>query len=255
MARVEYKDMIDFAKVILEDYKLFQGIELVPLRTYAGMDTKPAWEFKTPMATGFYKSYLIKGNNKIEKITIGELNYMRRAKYCALNMTSSDDYDLPIYACEFDETAPRVGITVDFMPTVDIAVHEEYVEKYLAPLADLWRKYRTIPGFSKEGRCLVQRRYGPWPWARETLSPFSLDGKVEEREDRKKVVEAIVEYARVWLDLLKKAEPIRDPEYKQEMLMRKKKMQKYYRDLDPGGEVLKKIFGEDKHRLFISLVF
>lgn len=255
MARIAYEDMIDFAKEILEDYKLFEGIELVPLETYQGMDTRPAWEFKTPMASGFYKPYLIKGGDKIEKITIGELHYMRRAKYCSLNLTASDDYDLPIYACEFDETSPRLGVTIDFMPTVDIAVHEEYCERYYTPLANLWRRYRTIPGFTKEGRCLVQRRYGPWPWARETLSPYSLDGKVEERQDRKKVMEAIVEYARVWLELLKKAEPIKDPEYKHEMLRRKKTMQRYYRDLDPGGEVIKKIFGDEKHRLFVGLVF
>jgi hypothetical protein len=255
MARVDYKDMIDYTKEIIEDYKLFEGIELVPLETYEGMDTKPAWEFKTPMATGFYKPYLIKGDDKIEKITIGELHYMRRAKYCILNMTASDDYDLPIYACEFDESAPRLSVTIDFMPTVDIAVHEEYREKYYTGLADLWRKYRTIPGFTKEGRCLVQRRYAPWPWARETLSSYCLDGKVEEKEDRQKVMEAIVKYGRVWLDLLREAEPVKDPEYKQEMLMRKKAMQRYYRDLDPGGEVIKKIFGEEKHRLFVSLVF
>jgi len=255
MARVDYKDMIEFAKEILEDYKLFGGLELVPLETYQGMDTRPAWEFKTPMASGFYQPYLIKGDSKIEKITIGELHYMRRAKYCILNMTASDDYDLPIYACEFDESAPRLAVTIDFMPLADIAVHEEYGERYLDPLAGLWRKYRTIPGFTKEGRCLVQRRYGPWPWARETLSPYCLDGKIEEREDRKKVMEAIVEYTRVWLDLWRKAKPISDPEYKQEILMRKKTMQRYYRDRDPGGEVLKKIFGEGKHRLFVSLVF
>ena len=62
-------------------------------------------------------------------------------------------------------------------------------------------------------------------------------------------------YRPFWLNLLEKAEPIKDPEYKQEMLKRKKTMQKYYRDLDPGGEVLKKIFGQDKHHLFVSLAF
>ena len=255
MAKVPWNEMVAFEKVIVEDYKLFEGIDLVPLETYEGMDTRPAWEFKAPMATGFYKPYLIKGSDKIEKITIGELHYMGRAKYCALNMTASNDYDMPIYACEFDETAPRVGITMDFMPTVDMAQHEEYREKYYREISALWRQYRTIPGFTKEGRCLVQRRYGPWPWARETLSPFSLDGRVEEKEDRAKVMEAVVAYARVWLAMLKKAEPIRDNQYREEMLRRKKKMQKYYRDLDPGGEVMKKIFGEGKHHLFVSLVF
>lgn len=255
MAKVAWNEMVAFEKVIMEDYKLFEGIELVPLETYEGMDTRPAWEFKAPMATGFYKPYLIRGSDKIEKITIGELHYMGRAKYCALNMTASNNYDLPIYACEFDETAPRVGITMDFMPTVDIAQHEEYRGKYYRELAGLWRQYRTIPGFTTEGRCLVQRRYGPWPWARETLSPFSLDGRVEEKQDREKVMEAVVAYARAWLALLEKAEPIRDAGYREEMLRRKKKMQKYYRDLDPGGEVMKKIFGEGKHHLFVSLVF
>ena len=116
-------------------------------------------------------------------------------------------------------------------------------------------QYRTLPGFTKEGRCLVQRRYAPWPWARESLSPYSLDGRVEEPEDRYKVMDAVAAYARVWLELLKKAEPVKDPQYKQEMLARKKVLQKLYRDRDPGGEVIKKIFGEDKHHLFVSLIF
>ena len=255
MAKVAWNDMTAFARVIVEDYKLFEGLDLVPLETYEGMDTRPAWEFKAPMATGFYKPYILRGSDRVEKITVGELHYMGRARYCALNMTASDAYDLPIYACEFDETAPRVGVTVDLMPVVDMGRNEEYRQKYYRDLAPLWRKYRTIAGFTSEGRCLVQRRYGPWPWARESLSPFSLDGRVEEKEDRAKLMEAVVAYARVWLELLKRAEPMRDEDYRREVLRRKKKLQQYYRDLDPGGEVLKKIFGEGRHRLFVSLVF
>jgi len=255
MARVDYKDMIKFTEEIIIKPRLFEGLDLIPLETYEGMDTRGAWEFKTPMATGFYKPFVMKGSTKIEKITYGELHYMRRAIYSAMNMTAGDDYDLPIFSCEFDESAPRIGVTIDLMPVVDIAVHPEYVEKYLSPLAPLWRKYRSLPGLTREGRCLVQRRYGPWPWARETLSPFSLDGRIEEPEDRVKILSAIIDYARVWLEHLKKAEPITDPAYKEEMLARKKTMQKFYRDRDPGGEVIKKIFGEEKHLLFVSLIF
>ena len=40
--------------------------------------------------------------------------------------------------------------------------------------------------------------------------------------------------------MLEKAEPVKDPEYKKEMLKRKKTLQYYYRERDPGGEVLKK---------------
>lgn len=255
MARVDYKDMIKFFEVAIEKPGLLQGLDLVPLETYEGMDTRPAWEFKTPMATGFYKPFVLKDSDKIEKITFGELHYMRRAIYCAVNMTAGDDYDLPIFSVEFDESAPRIGLTIDLMPVVDIALHPEYQEKYLSPLEDFWRKYRALPGLTRDGRCLVQRRYASWPWARETMSPFCLDGRIEEPEDRIKIIDAIIDYARVWLDLLIKAEPIRDPAYKQEMLNRKKVMQKFYRDRDPGGEVIKKIFGEEKHHLFVSLIF
>ncbi|MCX5901724.1 MAG: hypothetical protein NTX06_13515 [Proteobacteria bacterium] len=255
MARVDFKDMIQFADEVVVQRKLFEGLEMEPLETYLGVDTRPAWEFKTPLANGFYKPFVLKGSDKIEKITYGELHYMGRVKYCALNFTCSDDYDLPVMACEFDESAPRLSITLDFMPLVDIAVYPEYREKYLVPLGNLWRKYRSIPGFTKDGRCLVQRRYAPWPWARATLSPYPIDGRVEEPEDRISVLDAVVDYARVWLEMMKKAEPIRDPVYKQEMLTRKRALQKYYRDLDPGGEVLKKLFGEEKMKLFVSLIF
>jgi len=255
MAKVAWNDMVQFEKVIVEDYKLFEGLDLVPLETYEGMDTRPAWEFKAPMASGFYKPYLIKGSDRIEKITIGELHYMGRAKYCALNMTASDDYDLPIYACEFDETAPRVGITTDFMPTVDIAQHQEYREKYYSALAGLWRQYRTIEGLTKDGRCLLQRRYGHAPWARETLSCYLLDGKVEEEEARYQVIEAAVAYIRVWLDHWRKAEPVEDPVYKQEIAKRRKTIKEYYLAHSPGGEMLKKLFGKEKSHLIESLLF
>ena len=129
MARVKYDEMVQFEQEIVENHKLFEGLELERLKSYIGMDTEPAWEFKTPMAHGFYKSYLIKGSDKIEKICVGELHYMRRAKYCIVNMTATDDYDLPIFACEYDETAPRVGVTNDFLPIVDVGAHPEYREK------------------------------------------------------------------------------------------------------------------------------
>ncbi len=125
----------------------------------------------------------------------------------------------------------------------------------MIPLNDAWREHRTLNGLTREGRCLVQRRYGPWPWARASLSPYPLDGNIEESENRYKILDAVTAYARIWLKMLEKAEPIKDPEYKEEMLKRKKTLQYYYRERDPGGEVLKKIFGEEHHRLYINLIF
>ena len=52
MARVDFKDMVSFADVIMERQKLFDGFELETLEEYEGMDTSPARDFKTPMAIG-----------------------------------------------------------------------------------------------------------------------------------------------------------------------------------------------------------
>ena len=211
MARVDFKDMIEFEKEMVESQKLFEDLDLVPLEKYLGRDTREALEIKKPMATGSYKAFRLRGSDKIDKIAYGELHYMRRAKYCSMNFTTSDDYDLPIFACEFDESAKRLSITIDFMPVVDIAVYPEYREKYLDPLADLWRRYRTLPGLTEEGRCLVQRRYAPWPWARESLSPYPVDGRVTETGDRCKVVEVVAAYAKTWLGLCKRPSRYRTP--------------------------------------------
>ena len=73
MARVDYKDMIHFKEELFDRHKLLDGLELEPLPVYDGMDTTVLWEFKTPMTEGFYKPFLVKGDDKIEKLTIGEL--------------------------------------------------------------------------------------------------------------------------------------------------------------------------------------
>ncbi len=255
MARVDYKNMIRFRDELVEKHKIFEDMELVPLETYEGMDTRVLWEFKTPMIEGFYKPFQVRGDDKIEKLLIGELHYMKRAIYCSLAITVNDAYDLPLLTCEYDQTAPRVTVTVDFMPAVDMSVHQEYRKKYYTALAGLWRQYRTIEGLTRDGRCLLQRRYGHAPWARETLSCYLLDGKVEEEEARYQVIEAAVAYIRVWLDHWRKAEPVEDPAYKQEIVQRRKTIKEYYLAHSPGGEMLKKLFGKEKSHLIESLLF
>jgi hypothetical protein len=255
MARVDYKNMIGLAEELFERHKLFEGMELVPLETYKGMDTRGLWEFKTPMTTGFYKPYTVEGDDKIEKLMIGELHYMKRAIYGSLAITATGEYDLPLFTCEFDQTAPRATIAVDFMPAVEMSIHQEYRERYYTPLAPLWRKYRTIEGLTKDGRCLLQRRYGHAPWARETLSCYCLDGKVEEEAARYQVLEAVVAYARVWLDHWREAKPVDDPGYKQEIMKRRKTIKQYYLANSPGGEMLKKLFDAEKSHLIESLLF
>jgi hypothetical protein len=87
------------------------------------------------------------------------------------------------------------------------------------------------------------------------MSHFPIDGRVNEIEDRKQIKDVVIAYTKIYLELLEKAEPIQDPEYQKEVETRRKAIQKYYRDLDPGGEVLKKIFGDEGEKLIVSLIF
>ncbi|MFC1591089.1 hypothetical protein ACFL43_01045 [Thermodesulfobacteriota bacterium] len=255
MSRVAFNDMVKFVEEVVEKAGLFAGLDLEPLETYQGMDTKVARNIKTPMAAADYRAFRVKGSDKIDKIAYGELHYMKRAKYCSLNLTCGDDYDLPVYACEYDETAKRVSITIDLMPLVDLGAHPQYREKYLDPLGGLWRKACAMEGLTENGRCVVQRRYGPWPWARASMSPYPIDGRLSNTEDRMNILEAVTGYARHWLELLEQAQPMPEGDYREEVLKRKRVMQKYYRDLDPGGEVLKKVVGDAREKVIVSLIF
>ncbi|MCP4714449.1 MAG: hypothetical protein GY868_04970 [Deltaproteobacteria bacterium] len=254
MSRVDFKDMVKFVEEV-EKSGLLSGLDLEPIESYQGMDTGVARNIKTPMAMADYQAFRIKGSDKVDKIAYGELHYMKRAKYCSMNFTCGDDYDLPVYACEYDETAKRLSITVDLMPLVDVGAHPEYRKKYLDPLGGHWRKARVLEGLSVDGRCLVQRRYGPWPWARASMSPYPIDGRLSNTDDRMNVLEAVFGYARTWLELLEQAQPMPEGDYKEEVLKRKRVMQTYYRELDPGGEVLKKVVGNEREKVIVSLIF
>ena len=87
------------------------------------------------------------------------------------------------------------------------------------------------------------------------MSHFPIDGRVNEIEDRKQIKDVVIAYTKMYMELLEKAEPIQDSEYQKEVETRRKAIQKYYRDLDPGGEVLKKIFGDEGEKLIVSLIF
>jgi len=69
------------------------------------------------------------------------------------------------------------------------------------------------------------------------------------------VIEAVVAYARVWLDLWREAEPIKDPVYKQRVVARRKTVKEYYLARSRGGEMLKKLFGPEKSHLIECLIF
>jgi len=120
MPRVAYDDMVKFVDEVIKQPGLFDNFDLEPMESYLGRDATPYLDFKKPMALGTYQGYKVKGSDKIEKIGYGELTYMKRAKYNSLNITAGDDYDVPIFACEFDETPKRISITIDFIPIVDI---------------------------------------------------------------------------------------------------------------------------------------
>ena len=255
MAKVEYKDMIKFVHEITEVHNLFKGLSLAPLKSFEGREIEPLMEYETKLASGFRRLYQVNGDSKIEKICIGELHYMKRAIYSSFSMTPTGDYDLPMFMVEFDQSPPWVSVTVDFFPVVDIAVYDDYRVKYLDPLEPLWNKYKEIPGITEGDRCLVGRRFAPWAWALTTLSPYVIDGKVRETEDRYRALEAAVEYARVWLKLCTIAEPIKETAYKEEVLVRRRQIRQYYEERDPGVEVSKKIFGEERAEMSMGLLF
>jgi hypothetical protein len=122
----------------------------------------------------------------------------------------------------------------------------EYLEKYMAPMEEIWKKYKDIAG-------MVTERY---LWQRVMLSPFYAYGKckydIENIEE--KALEITMEYLKLYTKFWAEAQKA-DPAYMELLNGRKRAMLKTMMENDPGEGPLKKALGEETARKILALLF
>lgn len=226
---------------------IMEGLEpLCPqeMTEYNGEDITQFREIKTESFTQHLRAYKA---DKVSKILTLTTEVMGGAIVVyGTTIIPEDDYPLPLFTSEVVFTANHLSLRVDLIPLADLTMDEPYIEKYMMPMEDLWKKYRKIEGAGIE-------RY---VWQRVMLSPFYTYGKYKySLEDiGKKSLDITTEYLNVYTKLWAEAEPA-DPEYMGKLNERKKTMLKTMCEYDPGEFWLKQDLGEEKAKKILSLLF
>jgi hypothetical protein len=223
--------------------------ELAPLNPqrmteYKGEDITDVEEIKLDMMTQQLRVFKA---DKIAKILTLTTEVMGgKIVVYGTTIIPEDNYPLPIFTSEVVFTATHLSLRVDLIPLADLARDEEYLEKYIMPMEDLWKKYKDIEGAGFE-------RY---VWQRVQLSPFYTYGKYKYDIENigEKALDITLEYLNLYTKLWADVQPA-DPDYMKALNERKIVMLKTMLDNDPGEFWLKQSLDDHTAHKILSLLF
>jgi hypothetical protein len=223
--------------------------ELAPLNPqrmteYKGEDITDVEEIKLDMMTQQLRVFKA---DKIAKILTLTTEVMGgKIVVYGTTIIPEDNYPLPIFTSEVVFTATHLSLRVDLIPLADLARDEEYLEKYIMPMEDLWKKYKDIEGAGFE-------RY---VWQRVQLSPFYTYGKYKYEIENigEKALDITLEYLNLYTKLWADVQPA-DPDYMKALNERKIVMLKTMLDNDPGEFWLKQSLDDHTAHKILSLLF
>ena len=214
------------------------------MEEYRGHDIKPLWEQKGEGYTGF--KYLYKAP-KLEKIAFGVGCFREKLMSYALMIWPDDDYALPIYSSYWAESAKGSFFIIDLYPLVDCIRDLPYMEKYLAPLEEIY----------DEGlKCFPPSKVRSENWFRTVNSPYLITTEAEATKDNQgKLLDLTLDYLKVYIDLWKKEEES-PPEYMKELNARKEAIRDTFQKRDSIGDMmLSKTIGKELARLSLVTQF
>jgi len=187
--------------------------------------------------------------DKVKRVSLSRMVFMKRMVFNELGMGSNEDYDFPSFSSEFIENPGNTHFLLDLQATRDIVIDTWYREKYLDPVAPIWKEYQD-----------VNNDINPNPWYRAFQSPYSISGRHKPQDgDRSffpRIVECVVKYLEYYIDnVLPQATPIESPKAKEFVNKKKRAMMEIYRTKDPGGGPLVKALGVEEAKKMLEVMF
>lgn len=148
-------------------------------------------------------------------------------------------YDLPIFVSDLSSTRKKVFTYINYILLFN---EPSYLKKYLEPLKEISEKYNHFPTHKARD------------WMRPYLSPFTVYSLVDKtRLDELK--RCVLDYLKLYLDLLLKAEEIKDLDYLNKIA---DAHNRYIKDLttqDASRKMLGRLIGREKaNRIFNEVV-
>jgi hypothetical protein len=180
---------------------------------------------------------------KLKKISIIKAQRAETSAGTVVMLVGDDEYDFPfILATGSFVSGEKAKIAVEFdaMPLVK---DEESVRKYIAPFQK-WRKAigklpsEPVTGFSKPGE----------RW-KSNLSPTEYLRYIPD-DYTDEVTNFAQQFFDIFLDIYRKAEPVKDAQRKRKMDAFRSEFNKHILDDDPDGVMLTEVFGRQMAKLF-----
>jgi hypothetical protein len=186
------------------------------------------------------KGNVIKGSiecyraEKLEKITLVQLELVKKYYGNIMTIWPTEDCALPILMINLDENPNASHFFVDCVPLADCVMDHQYLETYLDPFEPAWKRYkfvRDLPNFPAYEVNL-------YSWMRAFASPYLITRRVppdKPKGIRQDLIKLGIDYLKIYIDLCKKAEP-HDRGYMSAINQRKARIREHLRKgKDPDG--------------------
>jgi hypothetical protein len=233
------------AQYIEKICELLEPLDVKPIKKINGSSVEPLFKgIQKPMANGWWRAYEA---DKIKKLCIANFSIMKRIYVMALVIYPTDDYDLPCFVSEWNESGKILSTMVDLLPLTDVVMNEWYVTKYLDALMPLYEKYRKLPGFQPN----------IYNWFRPEQSPYGLNFRPEMSPnfDKQQYLQVHIDYLGIWLDNWRKAEPLKDSTLKVYANKRKDKIINNFRTKAVDIKSFSELIGKDLGNLLVKCLF
>ncbi len=209
--------------------KVSQKIDLRPLDEFQDLDP-----IVTPdgREVGSLKAYC---GEKLKKFTVAEFSLVPGMDYTNCTLKPEPRYNIPRFSVNYMVLPDKIQFDVDLYPSVDIAVRQDYIDKYYELLTELYLREKSAPHFDWK----VSDR----SWVRVSASPyFFMSATARENEDK---VHALVH---AYLDVALKIfaeEPEVSDEDARHIESRTEYITKMLLEREPERHLLEKAFGPE----------
>jgi hypothetical protein len=210
-----------------------------------GEDITPLHDLRTPSFEGSLMAF---NADKLEKMVVGNMCFMRKLTVFFVTIYPEDNYDFPVVASDLTEGADHAAFIFDFHALADIVVNTAYREKYLDKLDSIWKEYLDL-----------DNRPNPASWYRALMSPFDIFGRYpttgSDRSQAARALDCQCKYLKYYCDLVRNAAPVPDPAARQYAVARREAIKAVFREKDPGLAPLSASLGAETARKWAKIVY
>ncbi|RMF93323.1 MAG: hypothetical protein D6734_10340 [Candidatus Schekmanbacteria bacterium] len=211
--------------------RISEKIELVEIEEFKDLERIYTLEGEE---VGSLKAY---ESEKIEKVSFAEFMPMKGMEYINVTIKPRPNFNIPMYSFNYNVMAEqkKIQFDVDLYPAVDLAIRQDYIDKYYEPLTEIYLKEKNASYFNW--------RLSNRSWVRATASPYFFMSATD-LENEEKVWSLFYKYLDAEMKIIEEEKAVSDEEAKQ-IAYRRSYMIKIMFEREPERKWLEKTFGKE----------